>query len=314
MIVATARAVHAEILKLKRTLAFRMIFVAPLLVGMLGFLAESSKMSRGSGATAKNLWDTLSRESLAIWAIFLLPLLITLETALLAGIEHGEKQWKHLFALPTPRASFFAAKYLVTQAIALLSTLVVCLIVVICGFLLIAWFPTLSAAGPPAWGLILTRAISCWLAAGLILSLHLWIALRWPSFSVALGVGVAGTFFALFAASARVGKFYPWLLPVNAFNPQAPDRAAMAFWLGIGGGILMAIAACVDFVRREESARPALGKKAIAFWVAIAVGFVVLATSLQNAAPAPKLRGRIEPAPGGPTRSAALRSDPVVRL
>ena len=228
----TFRAIHSETLKLKRTLAFRMIFVAPLLVTMLGFFVQSSQLSRGRGATAQTLWDGLSRESTAIWAIFLLPLLITLETALLAGIEHGEKQWKHLFALPVPRVSIFAAKYLVTQGIALLSTLVVCLLICISGYSLIALFPALAAAGPPAFQLILTRALSCWMAAGLILSIHLWIALRWPGFTISLGAGVAGTFFALFAASARIGKFYPWLLPVNAFNTQAPDRIETALWLG----------------------------------------------------------------------------------
>ncbi|MBI4908565.1 MAG: ABC transporter permease, partial [Acidobacteria bacterium] len=185
MIAATARAAHAELLKLKRTLAFRMIFVAPLLVALLGFFVQSSQLSRGRGATAANLWNVLSRDSYSIWAIFLLPLLITLETALLAGIEHGEKQWKHLFALPAPRVSIFLAKYLVTQGIALLSTLLVGLLVSVCGWLLMALFPALRAAGPPDVGLILTRAMSCWLAAGLILSAQLWIALRWPTFTVA---------------------------------------------------------------------------------------------------------------------------------
>jgi hypothetical protein len=281
----TGRAIHAEFLKLKRTLAFRMIFVAPMLVALLGLFVQFTQLSRGRGATANNLWESLSRESFAIWAIFLLPLLITLETALLAGIEHGEKQWKHLFALPVPRVSIFAAKYVVTQAIAMLSTLVVCLLLCISGWVLMAFFPALRDAGLPNLELILTRAGSCWLAAGLIVSIHLWIALRWPSFTIALGTGVAGTFFALFAASARVGKFYPWLLPVNSFNTQAPERIQTALWLGSAGGILIAIAACIDFVRREESAPPALGKLAIAVWASALVGFVVLAMSLQQDPP-----------------------------
>jgi hypothetical protein len=294
----TRRAVYAEVLKLKRTLAFRMIFIAPLLVTLLGLFVQFTQLSRGRGATANNLWDSLSRESFAIWAIFLLPLLITLETALLAGIEHVEKQWKHLFALPVPRVSIFAAKYVVTQGIALLSTLVVCLLLCISGYVLTVFFPALREAGPPALGLILTRAGSCWLAAGLVLSIHLWIALRWPSFTIALGAGVAGTFFALFAASARIGKFYPWLLPVNSFNSQAPERIQAALWLGSVGGVLIAMAACIDFVRREESAPAELGKVAIAVWATALVGFVVFAMSLQQ----------------DPPRKTSVRKEPSISL
>jgi lantibiotic transport system permease protein len=282
-------ATHAEMLKLKRTLALRMTFVAPLLVALLSFFIQSNQLSRGIGLAAPGkghlLWDTLSREMLSIWAIFLLPLLITLETALLAGIEHSEKQWKHMFALPIPRASIFGAKYVVTQALALLSTLLTAAMVVLSGYLLMVLYPgagLAASAGPPWVDAILSRALSTWLAAGLLLSIHLWIALRWPSFTVALGAGIGGTFFALFAASAKIGKYYPWLLPVNSINARVPDRMEAAYWLGIAGGIAVAIAACVDFTRREESAPAALSRKAIVAWAAALVAMLVFATRLQS--------------------------------
>ena len=71
---------------------------------------------------------------------------------------------------------------------------------------------------------------------------------------MAAGAGVAGTFFALFAASAKAAKFYPWLLPVNVV--ASPDRVPVALGLGIGGGLLLAILGGMDFTRREESAPP----------------------------------------------------------
>ncbi|HET8782718.1 MAG TPA: ABC transporter permease, partial [Pyrinomonadaceae bacterium] len=91
------RALHAELLKLKRTLAFRVIFVLPFLVATLQFfIAWRTKRYPADF----NLWQTLQTSSLQIWAVFMLPLLITLETALLNGIEHSDRQWKHIFALP----------------------------------------------------------------------------------------------------------------------------------------------------------------------------------------------------------------------
>lgn len=67
-------------------------------------------------------------------------------------------------------------------------------------------------------------------------------------FPIALGAGIGGTFFALFAASASLGKYYPWLLPMNIF---VEGRFVMALVLGIGGGIVAALLGCFEFMRRD---------------------------------------------------------------
>ena len=70
------RALHAELLKLKRTLAFRVIFVLPFFVALLQFFViwRTKKFPAGF-----DLWQTHPTNSFQIWAIFMLPLLITLE-------------------------------------------------------------------------------------------------------------------------------------------------------------------------------------------------------------------------------------------
>jgi pimeloyl-ACP methyl ester carboxylesterase len=249
-----------------------MIFVAPVLVALLSLSIQLAAIARGRGDLSATLWDSLARGGLTVWAVFLLPFLITLETSLLCGVEHGEKQWKHVFALPLQRPAIYWAKFLLVQALILLSTLFVVLSIALCGWMLMLWHPTLSAAGLPPLVLIGGRALHCWLAAGLIVSVNLWIALRWPSFTVSLGAGIAGTFFALFAASAEVSRYYPWLLPMNAIS--GGDRLAVALVLGIGGGLLVAVLGCIDFVRREESAPPQLSRGAGAAWALILVAFV----------------------------------------
>lgn len=274
MIPAIGRALHGEILKLKRTLALWMIFIAPTLVALLGLLVQTATVARGRGDVAATLWESHSRGSLTIWAVFLMPLLIALETALLSGIEHGEKQWKHIFALPLPRYAIYFAKFLMVQGLILLSTFLVCVLIAVSGWMLILWHPALATAGPPPVGSIVSRALQCWLAAGLILSANLWIAMRWPSFTVALGAGIAGTFFALFAASAEASKYYPWLLPLNVLSGD--EGLAFALSMGVGGGLLMALLGCVDFIRREESAPPKLSRLSVVVWALISLGFVML--------------------------------------
>ena len=77
------RALHAELLKLKRTLAFRVIFVLPLLIALLQFLVILRTKTYAHGF---NLWQTHPTNSFQIWAVFMMPLLIALLTALLNGI------------------------------------------------------------------------------------------------------------------------------------------------------------------------------------------------------------------------------------
>ena len=271
MIPVVARALHGETLKLKRTLALRMIFIAPALMASLDLLVQSAAITRGRGDLAATLWESDLRGSLTIWALFLMPLLITLETALLCGLEHGARQWKQILALPLPRYAIYLSKFLMVQGLILLSTLVACLFIVLSGWILILWHPSLAAAGAPPVGSIVGRALQCWLAAGLILSANLWVALRWPSFTVALGAGITGTFFAVFAASAEALKYYPWLLPLNAVTSE--DHLPVALLIGISGGVLVAVCGGIDFVRREESAPPNLARRSVAAWALVLAGF-----------------------------------------
>jgi len=273
------RALHAEALKLKHTLAFRMVFVAPLLVATLQFFIAWNQ--KRVPADFK-FWDTMSQNGFSVWAIFMLPLLITLETALLNGLEHSEKQWKHLFALPVPRYAIYAAKLLMAQALVLLSSLVLSALIVLTGFALMRLRAEYGIAGAPPYGSIVKSALLVWLASGLIIAIHTWISARWASFTLALGAGIGGTFFALFAASANVGKFYPWLLPVNAIGLiQGGDRFKWAMWLGCAGGVVAAVLGCLEFIRADESETPALSRKTLlrgsaALALVAVLGLVVL--------------------------------------
>ena len=274
------RTLSAEVLKLKRTLALRLIVIAPMLVALLSLLVQTAAIAAGHGELAATLWESHKQTSLMLWSIFLMPLLITVETALLAGLEHAEKQWKHTFALPVPRYAIHFAKWSVTQALIAASTLLLCALTALTGWPLILWHPQLAAAGPPPIGSIVATALQCWLSAGMILSINLWIALRWPGFTVPLGAGIAGTFFALFASSAKIAAYYPWLLPLDVLS--GGTRALIAIAIGAGGGAIVAILGCIDFTRREESEPPELSRGAWVALASIAVAFLVFAAFLDR--------------------------------
>ncbi|MBL8765222.1 MAG: serine hydrolase [Phycisphaerae bacterium] len=239
---AVARALHAECLKLKGTLALRAALMAPLLVGLL-VAAE-----RPPEAPAQ-FWGSLLKLAMTAWAIFMLPLTITLESALLAGVEHSNHTWKHVLALPLPRHAVYVAKIVVVAMLAALGTLVVIALVLIVGYVLMLLRPGLASAGAPPWRSMLLLGAKLWLASWLLVALQSWVSLRWPSFTVAIGVGIAGTFVALFASRAAVGMYVPWLLPMNSLSP---DRLPLALWLGGAGGVVAAALACLELSGRDE--------------------------------------------------------------
>lgn len=238
------RALHAESLKLRRTLALRMALVAPLLVAGLQFMIV---WERKIDAQFR-MWDLLGEVATSAWAVFLYPLLIALETALIGGLEHAEKSWKHLFSLPIPRSSVYLAKLLFALALALASTLLLGALSLLAGIALMRLRPELAAAGAPPYGWFLKQALLMWLASWLIVAIHAWIGMRWPGFTLAVGAGVAGTFFAIFLSRSRFAGFYPWLFPLNVLSAAG---TAKALALGVGGGLLAAALGCFAFVRRD---------------------------------------------------------------
>lgn len=239
------RALHAELLKLKRTLAFRVIFVLPLLVAILQFfiVLRTKKFPADF-----DLWHTIGTSSFQIWAVFMMPLLIALETALLNGIEHSDRQWKHMFALPVQRHAVYVSKVIVAQVLIFISTCVLSLLTVVAGIIATHLRPELANTGPIPFGWFAKYTTLVWAASWLIIAIHTWVATRWSGFPIPLGAGIGGTFFALFAASASVGKYYPWLLPMNLF---IDGRFKAALVLGIAGGIVATLVGCLEFVRRD---------------------------------------------------------------
>lgn len=156
------RVMHAEMLKLKRTLAFRMVFIAPALVVTLIFFILYEKKEFKPDF---DLWDSVLKIALNFWAVFMMPLMITLQTALLSGLEHGEKQWKHILALPVTRKSVYLVKLLMVHILILMSMAVLIVLAILVGFLFMKIRPALANAGMPPWGWIFKHASYVWLAS-----------------------------------------------------------------------------------------------------------------------------------------------------
>ena len=245
------RALSAEAVKLRRTLALWMCLIAPAVVVALLMLQMFAQKAPQAPPAPPEAWGQFAIGVLGIWCFLMLPLFVTLQSALLAGLEHGADQWKHLLALPVPRGVHYGAKWLVLVAMVFAAFVVLCGLAMLGGFVLMQAKPALGLAGPPPWAFLARSSAAAFAASLLIVSLHTWLALRWRSFTVAVAAGMSATVCGfLIGQSSTYGPWYPWSLPVQVLAGQG-EHLPQVVWLGVIGGLVVAAVGLRDLVRRD---------------------------------------------------------------
>ncbi len=235
------RALRAEILKLNRTLALAMIFVAPLAVNFLAWLVIMRTDIKNPEP-----WKSLANNTLFVWGILMMPLFTTLETALISGLDHGASAWKHLYALPIPRWTIYAAKQIITMVLIGASMCVMCIGIWLTGTVThtLGLKPNLDFGAPFPWSTVLTATLIGFLASWLIISIHVWVSMRWSSFTISLGVGIVAVVGAFVAVNSDQWRpLYPWSLSAETFFQvlQQNSIATTSILIGLIGGIVVAL-------------------------------------------------------------------------
>ncbi|HSJ56587.1 MAG TPA: ABC transporter permease [Anaerolineae bacterium] len=247
------RALHAERLKLKRTLAFLLAPVAPLVIValQLAVVLDSADLMRQN--LPADPWSAYAGQVVFLWTMLMLPLFVTLETALLANLEHANGQWKHLFALPVSRGAVYAAKQVAALVLIGISMATLYIYLVGSGLVLRVVVPGLGLEAPVPWLPLLRYVVLAFVACWLILAIHTWVALRWHSFVVASTVGIIAMVVAVFIfRSDTWNAWYPWTLPGLVTN-RLEDNVLLWRELLFGGlgGIVFALLGGWDVTRRD---------------------------------------------------------------
>ena len=250
------RVLHAEALKMKRTIALKMVVIAPVAVGLLIlFMASQAPFSMLRRNAAGNEWLQLTRLNILAWALLMLPMFITFETALVAGLDHAENQWKNLLARPVPRWTFYVAKLLVVMAMTGASTAVLLGGVLAAGAVLPRIQPELHFGFPVPFAAIFRQGAEVAGLSFLALTIQHWVSLRWRAFSVATGFGMVAmvTGYLMVVSSRQIDgwqQYFPWSLPMLVLA-KTPHNIEAALWIGGAAGLVIAAAGCLDFCRRE---------------------------------------------------------------
>jgi lantibiotic transport system permease protein len=190
----------------------------------------------------------LTQNSIGMWTLLMLPLFVTLETSLLAGLEHADKNWKQLLALPVPRSTVYLSKLLVTIALLWTAHAVLIAGTIASAALLQRLQPTFAFGAMP-WRLLLEPMTKVSAAALFALSIQHWVSLRWQSFTAAMGFGMCAMFIGFVAVNSNEwGPWYPWSLTMHATRP---GDAVKLIGTALAGAVVVASLGCWDFSRRE---------------------------------------------------------------
>lgn len=245
------RAVSAEVVKLRGTLARRLCWIAPLVVvGLVTAMLLVRKLGDRPTPSAAAAWLGFAQECVGIWAFLMLPLFITLQSALLAQLEHGERQWKHLLALPVPKGVHYAAKAVVLSAMIFAAFVFMALFTLLGGHLLAFAKPALGIAGPGPYAFLFEKGLLLFLISTAMIAIHIWVAIRWTSFTVAVATGMSATVIGFLVGQSEYRAYYPWSMTLQVLGEKAVDPLpALATALAVAAVVF--VLGLWDFRRRE---------------------------------------------------------------
>jgi lantibiotic transport system permease protein len=243
------RMLSIECLKLKRTLALWMVLVSPLLIVLLEF-AITYKGAPGLIKGGKEAWPPMIRQTVEAWTVLMMPMFVTLETSLLAGLENTGKNWKSLLALPAPRWTVYVSKLLMTITLLWCAHAVLIGATIGSGLLLKLLHPALSLDVMP-----LTPFVSPMMrvsaSALLAVAIQHWVSLKWQTFTVAMGFGMCAMIAGVFAVqSPAFGSWFPWSLPIRAVMNSAAGQDRITA-VAVIGATVATIIGCWEFAKRE---------------------------------------------------------------
>jgi hypothetical protein len=225
--------VQSELLKIRKTTIWLLLFVSPSLA-FLGGLGTPSIEG------IPNEWLAPLLTMTQIHSLLFFPLIIGVFTSFICRFEHQNGGWKQLLSLPVRRTHVYMAKFsLIMALIAMIQLLFTCswlLIGLIKGFT--DPFPMLE---------MLKSVVGGWIATLPLVALLLLVSMAWTSFAAPLALNVIFTLPNILVANSETfAPYYPWVQPFLMMIPKA-DGPWGGFFVSFESIIFAIIGAFVVF-------------------------------------------------------------------
>lgn len=200
---------RSELLKLRKSVIWLLVFVSPLLSLLVGLLESS--------ADTLNPWAGTFLTMAMMHALLFLPLLTGVFAAFVCRYEHVGGGWKQLLAMPVTRSKVYLVKLSLVMLL-----LIVTQLLLLGSFVLVGQMK--GYAGPLPWDMVGSAIVGGWLACLPLAALQMGVSTAWSSFAAPLAVNVIFTLpNILVVNSADYGPYYPWAQPFLMMMPYSGD-------------------------------------------------------------------------------------------
>lgn len=248
-----ATLIKIEIIKIRRTLLFYLCVGSPFLIIILMFFIFYVEGEPVMAHADTGNWRFMAKLVQTYWGLLFLPLFITLQSALLAGIEHKGNLWKLLYAQPVRKLDILCAKYAIGFLIMAISQMLLFPLTIVMGLVLRVLVPGLGLESTiPVLDIFILNATVLGLSI-MIIAIQIWVSLRWSNFVTAVSLGIAATVSGVIVVGSDVANYYPWTMPgliANHFfrHPYPWSNLAYSF----GAGILLILFGLLVLHSRED--------------------------------------------------------------
>lgn len=246
------RLLKVELIKIKRTLLYYLCLGAPVLISILMFFIFYFSGEDIANQSDGDMWLFFARLTQTYWGLFFLPLFVTLQSALLAGIEHKNKMWKLLYAQPVRKLDTLIAKYFTEFIVIGTSQFLTIPLTLLSGLILQKLNPNFGFTPDIPLGTIVLLNLVVFELSFLILTLHTWASLKWENFVTSISAGCVATVSGVIVMNSDIASFYPWAMPgliANHFFRWDFPWINMAYSLGLG--IIIMLIGLLDLYKKE---------------------------------------------------------------
>lgn len=230
----------AERLKFRRTLALYLCLIGPLVTAALSGLSLANLQGL-AGAKGVSLWEAFAQYGLSLWAGLLLPIVVCLQVAQGAQLEHANHKWKQLLSLPLDRKAVYAGKLGWLASLALLSNAIMGAMLLVIAFA--AGLAHVADGSLLATAVYLLRQLTLLTCAGMLMfAVQFALSMRLPSFAAVLTVGFVGTVVGMMGGGVapQLMSFFPWSMPVLAVNGKGASATMIAATSLAGAAMVLA--------------------------------------------------------------------------
>tara|TARA_R110002072_G_scaffold31466_4_gene96946 strand:- start:17015 stop:17746 length:732 start_codon:yes stop_codon:yes gene_type:complete len=235
------RALSAELLKYRRTMAVWLALGIPTLIAGLAWMVLTQ--TELANREPDQRWQVMVGFTVQTWSTTCLHIGGAILIGMLWGLEHSSNQLKHVLAQPVSRHAMFWAKTTGILGLIAVGTLMLSA--------LTSAVALMVGIGPVRWDITFGSPFRAFVAFLPSMAIVSWVAQRYSSFALPLILGVVGLIIGSLAASSDdYWRFVPWAWSLQAAlgSDEVQEQALL---LALGGGVLVLLGSWLHFSRAD---------------------------------------------------------------